>query len=250
VEVRAKLPTGVGTWPAIWMLGKNIIEEGAYWDIQGYGTSYWPACGEMDIMEHWGGNQNYVSSATHTPSSFGATENHGGQYIETVSSEFHTYTLVWTDEKLVFSVDGNMHFTYNPLIKDDQTWPFDLEQYFLLNIAIEPSIEASFTSSTMEIDYIRVYQNLALSIETQKENSFEVYPNPFSDEITISLRNTIESSTDVKLYSIDGKLLREYTVMINENTIQLNDLDDLQKGVYLLSFDLGGKVHSRKVFKF
>lgn len=252
VEVRAKLPTGVGTWPAIWMLGKNIIEDGAYWDNQGYGSSYWPACGEIDIMEHWGSNQNYVTSATHTPSSFGATENHGGQYIEGVSNEFHVYTLVWTDEKLVCSVDGNMHFTYNPPIKNDQTWPFDLEQYFLLNIAIEPSIAASFTSSSMEIDYIRVYQDSSIisSVETKKDQDFQVYPNPFSDQINIRVKNTVESSTNVKLYSIDGKLLREYTVMINENTIQLNDLDDLQKGVYLLSFDLGGKVHSRKVFKF
>jgi beta-glucanase (GH16 family) len=251
VEVRAKLPTGQGTWPAIWMLGKNIIEDGAYWDIQGYGTSYWPACGEMDIMEHWGGNQNYVQSATHTPSSFGATENHGGQYIETVSSEFHTYSLVWTSEKLVFSVDGNMHFTYNPLIKDDQTWPFDLQQYFLFNIAIEPSIAPSFTSSTMEIDYIRVYQDsVILSVETPKDQDFQVYPNPFNDQINIRLKNTAESTSNVKLYSIDGKLLREYNVLINGNTIQVNDLDDLQKGVYLLSFDLGGDVYSRKVFKF
>jgi beta-glucanase (GH16 family) len=252
VEVRAKLPTGIGTWPAIWMLGKNIIEEGAYWDIEGYGSSYWPACGEIDIMEHWGSNQNYVQSATHTPSSFGATENHGGQYLETASTEFHVYTLVWTDEKLVCSVDGDMHFTYNPLIKDDQTWPFDLEQYILLNIAIEPSISSSFTSSTMEIDYIRVYQDSSIisSVEVQKEQDFQLYPNPFSDQIIIRLKNTVEPTSNVKLYSIDGKLLREYKALINGNIIQINDLGDLQKGVYLLSFDLGGKVHSRKVFKF
>ena len=79
VEVRAILPTGVGTWPAIWMLGKNITEAGAYWQTEGYGTTSWPACGEIDIMEHWGANQNFVQSAMHTPSSSGGTVNHGGQ---------------------------------------------------------------------------------------------------------------------------------------------------------------------------
>lgn len=157
VEVRAKLPYGVGTWPAIWTLGKNIIEPGGYW-TNSFGTTSWPACGEIDIMEHWGDNQNYVQSATHTPSSYGGTINHGGQTISTASSEMHTYTLVWTAEKLVFSVDDVVHYTYNPPVKDSNTWPFDSEQYLLLNLAIEPNITSNFTQSAMEIDYVRVYQ--------------------------------------------------------------------------------------------
>ena len=251
VEVRAKLPTGIGTWPAIWMLGKNINENGGYWDIQGYGNSYWPACGEIDIMEHWGANQNFVQSATHTPSSFGATENYGGQYIESASTDFHIYTLVWTDEKLVCVVDGNMHFTYNPIVKNEQTWPFDLEQYFLFNIAIEPSIDPSFTSSTMEIDYIRVYQeSLVSSIKTEKENNFIVYPNPFKDKIIINTGNTVESVIDLKLYSLDGKVLRRYSVYNNEKSITLNDLEDLQSGIYILSINSGNKWHNLKISKY
>ena len=90
VEVRAKLPFGVGTWPAIWTLGQNITEPGGYF-YSNYGTTPWPACGEIDIMEHWGINQNYISSATHTPSSYGGTVNVGGRYVDNVSSEFHIY---------------------------------------------------------------------------------------------------------------------------------------------------------------
>ncbi len=157
VEVRAKLPTGAGTWPAIWMLGRNITEAGGYW-TDTYGNTAWPACGEIDIMEHWGSNQNYISSAMHTPSSYGGTINHGGQTIPTASSEFHVYELDWNAERMIFSVDGVIHYTYNPAVKDANTWPYDAPQYFLLNIAIEPSIASSFTESSMDIDYVRVYE--------------------------------------------------------------------------------------------
>ena len=157
VEVRAKLPTGIGTWPAIWMLGKNIIEPGAYWS-SAYGNVYWPSCGEIDIMEHWGSNQNYVQSAMHTPSSYGSTVNLGGQVVSTASTQFHVYALDWTADKMVFSVDGIVHYIYNPTTKNSSTWPFDSEQYLLLNIAIQSSISQSFNEGTMEVDYVRVYQ--------------------------------------------------------------------------------------------
>ena len=157
MEIRAKLPTGAGTWPAIWMLGKNINEDGGYWDNNGYGTTPWPACGEIDIMEHWGNNQNYVSSAMHTPSSYGGTINHGGRTLSTASTAFHVYELDWNAQRMIFSVDGIVHYTYNPPTKDANTWPFDAEQYFLLNVAIEGS-GANITQTAMEIDYIRVYQ--------------------------------------------------------------------------------------------
>ena len=160
VEVRAKLPFGQGTWPAIWTLGKNVIEPGGYWTNQGYGTTSWPNCGEIDIMEHWGINQNYIQSATHTPSSFGGTINHGGQNISTASSEFHTYGLIWTEDQLIFSVDDQVHFTYNPPLKDSETWPFDAEQYLLMNIAIDQNITSDFQQSTLEVDYVRVYQSI------------------------------------------------------------------------------------------
>ena len=164
VEVRAKLPSGVGTWPAIWTLGKNTNEDGAYWDLQGFGTANWPSCGEIDIMEHWGSNQNYAQSAMHTPSSFGGTINKGGQNIPTVSSEFHIYSLDWYADKMVFSVDGKVHYTYQPEILNADTWPYDKEQYLLLNLAIEASIYPSFTQGAMEIDYVRVYQEKTLSV--------------------------------------------------------------------------------------
>ena len=150
VEVRAKLPKGGGTWPAIWMLGSNIDTVG------------WPACGEVDIMEHVGNNQGTVQSAMHTPSSYGGTVNHGQQFLDDVSSEFHVYAVEWTSEKMIFSVDDVVHYTYNPSTKDNNTWPYDADQFIILNIAMGGgfggAIDPNFVSSTMQIDYVRVYQ--------------------------------------------------------------------------------------------
>ena len=157
VEVRAKLPKGHGTWPAIWMLSKNISEAGAYFETQGFDNQPWPDCGEIDILEHWGKKQNHAQSAVHTRSSFGNTINLGGHRVPTISSEFHIYTLDWTAEKIVFSVDGKQHYTYNPTIKNQATWPFDTPQYVLLNFAIEKVIDADFTQATFDIDYVRIY---------------------------------------------------------------------------------------------
>ncbi|NNM19127.1 MAG: glycoside hydrolase family 16 protein, partial [Croceitalea sp.] len=159
VEVRAKLPKGHGTWPAIWMLNTNINEDGAYYDNKGLGTVNWPKCGEIDIMEHWGKNQDYVSSALHNGSSYGGhVANTGGQKIEDASDTFHIYTLDWSKDKMVFSVDGKVHLEYAPAIKNADTWPYNDDYYFLLNIAIEPDIDPEFTESAMLVDYIRVYQ--------------------------------------------------------------------------------------------
>ena len=159
IEIRAKLPEGIGTWPAIWMLNTNIDEDGAYWDNQGYGTVKWPNCGEIDIMEHWGKNQDYVSSALHNGSSYGyKVKNVGGQNIDNASNEFHVYALEWTEDKMVFSVDGVEHYQYKPAVKDPKTWPYDSDYYIILNIAIEPDIDPEFVESPMVIDYIRIYQ--------------------------------------------------------------------------------------------
>jgi beta-glucanase (GH16 family) len=164
VEIRAKLPTGVdGVWPAIWTLGKNISENGGYWETQGYGTTGWPACGEIDIMEQWGDRPNYVQSALHFPDSNGMDGNHytyGGQNINTATSQFHNYEMDWNSDRIIFSVNGFEHYRFDaPTVKNSSNWPFDTEQYLLLNVAIQDSIASSFTQSAMEIDYVRVYAN-------------------------------------------------------------------------------------------
>jgi len=233
VSVRAKLPFGVGTWPAIWMLGKNIIEPGGFWTNQ-FGTLAWPACGEIDIMEHWGNNQNYVSSAIHTPSSFGNTINHGGQVIPTVSSAFHDYELIWSPEKMIFSVDGVVHYIYNPSPKNNQTWPFEWEQYLLLNIAIQPSIAANFTESAMEIDYVRVYQQFNVSTTEINENKgFSIFPNPTNHQLNIQLKEEWKGKM-ATIYSVLGQ--KVMTIQL-ENELTKMNIENLSPGIYIINIE-------------
>ena len=150
VEVRAKLPSGGGTWPAIWMLGSNITSVG------------WPSCGEVDIMEHVGNNQNTVHSSLHTPSSYGGTINTKTYQVNNASTAFNVYSMQWDANKIEFFLNGNKTYTYQPSVKDNDTWPFDKAQFLLLNVAMGGgfggAIDSNFTQSSMEIDYVRVYQ--------------------------------------------------------------------------------------------
>lgn len=191
IEVRAILPTGTGTWPAIWMLGKNINEPGAYWQTQGFGTTSWPNCGEIDIMEHWGTNQEFVQSALHTPSSFGNTVNKGGEIGNDVSNTFHVYAAEWTPTEIRFYYDNYNVYTYTPNPQNMDTWPFIDDQYLLLNTAIINTIDPSFTQSPMIIDYVRVYQDGNI-IDTQ--NACEEYT--WIDGMTYS------QSTNTPTYSV------------------------------------------------
>jgi beta-glucanase (GH16 family) len=232
VEARAKLPTGAGTWPAIWMLGKNIIEPGGFWTAT-HGTINWPACGEIDIMEHWGTNQNVISSAVHHPIngnlSIGEYTSNA-QYKAGVSNEFHIYAVEWNEESITFSVNGINHLTYNPAIKNQYTWPFDAEQYILLNIAIEPSVTQDIIESTMEIDYVRVYQENVLSTANVAYSpKIKLFPNPVTDNLTILSSENVNATFEI--YSLLGQKLYA-GVLKDENTII--DLSNFQNGMYLV----------------
>lgn len=245
VAVRAKLPQGEGTWPAIWMLGQNITEQGGYW-YETNGTVGWPACGEIDIMEHWGTNQNFVQSATHTPSSFGNTVNLGGQNISTASSDFHIYALEWTENSLVFSVDDQVHYVYEPAIQNANTWPFDLNQYILFNVAILPEITPSFTQSALEIDYIRIYQEQELSLqEINKRNSLLLKPNPAQDTLTVQVASKFLGANCV-VYNLTGQQIFHTT--IKEENFNI-DISRFAQGLYLFKVTDGANEVTKKLVK-
>ncbi len=150
VDIRAKLPSGGGTWPALWMLGAN------------FDTTGWPACGEIDIMEHVGNDEGTVHGSIHNTSSSGATVNTGEVTVSDATSEFHVYSVNWSEDEISFLVDDEIFYTYNPDTKDGDTWPFDSDQFLILNVAMGGSfggdIDDAFTEASMEVDYVRVYQ--------------------------------------------------------------------------------------------
>ena len=248
IEVRAKLPYGQGTWPAIWTLGKNITEPGAYWELEGFGSSPWPNCGEIDIMEHWGSNQNFVQSAIHTPSSYGGTVNHGGKNLATASTEFHTYAMEWTEERLVFSIDDIVHYIYNPSIKNNETWPFYAEQYLVLNTAIAPDISPGFVESALEIDFVRVYQSSNLNLDKLDAN-LSAYPNPIEEHFTLQFNKLITEEVTICLFTMDGKMIESRFEKLNSTSLTLNNLGHLNKGAYVILCKTKHQTYSFKVLK-
>lgn len=146
VEVRAKLPVGVGTWPAIWMLGSDIS------------TNAWPACGEIDIMEHLGRTLNTIYGTLHYPGHSGGNADGSTTVITNATSEFHIYSLEWSAWTIKIFVDGQLfHTTVN-----GSSLPFNHDFFMILNVAMGGGfggpVDPAFTNSTMEVDYVRVYQ--------------------------------------------------------------------------------------------
>jgi beta-glucanase (GH16 family) len=155
LEVRAKLPKGRGTWPAIWTLGTNIGQAG------------WPTCGEIDIMEHVGFDPGRVHANIHTRAYNHVQRTNKGNntMVARPDEEFHTYEALWTASSIEMKVDGRSYFRFNKEPGGDPVWPFDKPQYLILNLAIggswggQQGIDDSAFPARYEIDYVRVYRN-------------------------------------------------------------------------------------------
>ena len=225
VDVRAKIPTNQGTWPAIWMLGKNINENGGFFDAA-FGTTNWPACGEIDIMEHGitpSQPTNYIQSALHTPSSFGNTFNIGGTIANNLGNEFHVYSMNWSPYEISFLLDGVVFYTYNPAVKNASNWPFNQEQYLLLNIAmggVAGTIPSNFTQASMEIDYVRVYQNTL--VDTQAPSTLAAIVGTITSSSVELLLNADDNSGNVV-----------YTISYGSQTVTVASPSNVQKSVVI-----------------
>ena len=155
-EIRAKLPVGRGTWPAIWMLP-------TVWDL---GDKNWPDNGEIDIMEHVGYAQGIVHASTHTQKNQWRNGNQRTAKIEVpaASTAFHTYVLEWEADEIRIYVDEKLFFTSRKEGGDWTSWPFYKDFHLVLNVAVggdwggEKGIDPDVFPQRMEIDYVRVYR--------------------------------------------------------------------------------------------
>jgi beta-glucanase (GH16 family)/glycerophosphoryl diester phosphodiesterase len=158
VEVRAKLPKGKGTWPAIWMLPESLREK----------KEKWPSSGEIDIMEHVGKDPNVVHTSLHTGlyNHIKKTQISHSDIVENADETFHKYGMEWTENDITFLIDDKVFFQSSKgqdgRITTNEGWPFDKIYYLILNLAIGGNwggpIDDSIFPAEMQIDFVRVFQ--------------------------------------------------------------------------------------------
>ena len=154
IEIRAKLPRGIGIWPAIWMLPTD-------WSYGG-----WPRSGEIDIMEFVGYQPDTVYSTVHTEmfNGMSGTQKSVGLPMTDPSEAFHVYAVEWTKDRLDFYIDQKKFHTFKNLGQGIGAWPFDQKFYLILNVAVggnwggKMGVDDAIFPQQLLVDYVRVYQ--------------------------------------------------------------------------------------------
>ncbi len=240
IVVSARLPKGRGTWPAIWMLPTD-------WEYGG-----WPSSGEIDIMEHVGYDEGVVHGTVHTEAFNHTLGTQQGNSVDLpdATSTFHEYAIEWTPIKIDFFADGTKYFTFYKYDDDYKKWPFNKRFHLIMNIAVGGSwggvqgVDIHAFPTTMEVDYIRVYQITTATGEGEYEkmiqkpgyadSEFVVFPNPFDSQIKISYSGCIDR---IDIYNFIGQKIMnaEYNLPDPCSSVVFN-LEYLEPGIYFLGF--------------
>jgi len=154
IEIRARLPSGVGTWPAIWMLPTD-------WAYGG-----WPASGEIDVMEHVGFAPDSVHGTVHTAAynHVQGTQRSGRMLLPDAEQAFHVYAIEWTAQAIDFLVDDTVYYRFPNEGRGSDVWPFDRRFHLIMNIAVGGSwggqmgVDDGIWPQRMTVDYVRVFQ--------------------------------------------------------------------------------------------
>lgn len=154
IEISAKLPKGIGTWPALWMMP----------EFDKYGG--WPRSGEIDIMEHVGFDQNKIHTTVHSSANNHkkGTQLTHSDVIKGVSNKFHTYAIHWDENFIEWFIDGIPFYKVENTHNGITQWPFDQKFYLIMNLAIggswggQQGVDKKMNKAQMLVDYVRIYQ--------------------------------------------------------------------------------------------
>ena len=235
IEARIKVPMGQGLWPAFWLLGANISQVS------------WPACGEVDIMEHIG--NEYQNYGTFHFDSLGHRY-HGGSY-GLDPTLFHQYAFVWTPTTMTWLVDNNPYYSVNITNGIGNKEEFHLPFFILLNIAVGGNWPGSPSTSTifpaeMQIDYIRVYKdNSELDLAENQESLVNISPNPAGTTIKVQSLNSAIIK-DITITSSSGQTIGTRAI----NLLGEIDVADLLPGLYFITcIDESDRPYSTRFIK-
>ncbi|MFH0992964.1 MAG: glycoside hydrolase family 16 protein [bacterium] len=247
-EMRAKLPSGRGTWPAFWMMPSTSKYGG------------WPDSGEIDIMEHVGYNMNTVLGTLHTDR-FNGSNGRGGSTTSLITSGaitainvadvFHTYGMIWTEEKIEWYFDGMLFgyvefdpteytpYTYDTInqvyvfYNENVDWPFNQQFYLILNLAIggtwggAQGVDDSIFPTSLTVDYVRVFQQDKLYGDTDNPSMISrVRVIKQADRNVFLVWNPATDDKGIKQYYVyvNGVLHKKTTVSgVLISNLKLND---------------------------
>mgnify|MGYP006274103867 CR=1 FL=1 len=154
IQVKAKAPKGVGTWPAIWLLGCELLKE-----------TPWPNCGEIDILETTGKNPNQIQGTIHGPEYFG--ESGLTKIIQSekpLSDDYHIYAIDWLPDQITWLFDGQIYnsISRKEVEENGSTWPFNNDFYLILNLAIggwfAGEVDPNLTEAIFEVESIQHFK--------------------------------------------------------------------------------------------
>ncbi len=164
IDVVAKVPSGDGTWPAIWFLG------------EGFRKANWPLCGEIDLMEHVGHNPNVIHYSLHSKTNYFHKNNQPTIVVKqkNIVNQFHEYAMDWQEDEITFYLDGKKQKTfYRSKDATIEQWPFNQGFYLIINLALGGAwggkIDNSIFPVTFQIKSVKIYEG-SDSIGKKKNN--------------------------------------------------------------------------------
>jgi beta-glucanase (GH16 family) len=245
IEMMAKLPRGKGTWPAFWMMPQQ----------QTYGTNLWPDNGEIDIMEYVGYIPGVIYGTVHTNKNHGANGVSKSVSYSGIENDFHKFAIEWSPDTIKWFVDSIEYATYLRSFRNWQYWPFDMDFYIIINLAIggnwggTQGIDNAIFPQTYEIEYIRVYQTLTADIIVNNWDSGHIYvsPNPVKDKLKIYVKDDKASATKISVYDLNGNMIVSPLPCKSQHTDI--DFSKLMSGVYIVLFQNNEQQRSYKIIK-